>query len=234
MLPTWASEKKLQARRDTVINPYRELFSYSLPLDQQYWTLGGQCATDGGEPLNGCEFWQMTTEGLITREQFHSVEIDLKIHALNDRAYLGTNWYYGDFYDVMAVAAAAGRFNPGIVNVDLTCTPDGPFGVSYVSKILALLSDTSSQVLVIVNFALKVYSYKLKDGSYVRDLFEECPQYEYTIEMGNWTFYNRYYDSFGSAYHDRTTMGSFHFVLGDRIQIHGGHDCNLYPELLYT
>jgi hypothetical protein len=75
--------------------------------------------------------------------------------------------------------------------------------------------------LVIVNFILKVYYYQLKDGGYVRDLFEECPQFEYAMERRDWTFYNHYYDYTGSAEHNRTVMGSFHFVLGNDPVIFG-------------
>ena len=152
----WSSNRKKEARYETIISQYRKHFRHSLPVDKQYWTMCGQCATSEGEQLVGSEIWQILKENFIIPSQFYGVENDPGIHDLNTQAFPLSNWINDDFYHAMVVAQSEGKFNPGVVNIDLVHTPD--VGTSQVAKILAMLTATTDNVLVIANFVLRTRS----------------------------------------------------------------------------
>lgn len=207
----WSCPKKQKARWETIIAQYHKHFSNSLPADKQYWTICGQCATIEGEQLHGCEVWQVLEDGLIVPNQFYGVEVNPDIHKLNVAAFPELNWVNDDFYHAMVVAQSDSRFNPAVVNVDLPQTPDG--GAGYVSKILALLTATSKDVLVVANLILRMKYYTAKDGDYVMNLLNEYPQFRYAIREGNWTVADHFYEYNGAGNTgSRIYMGSFIFV----------------------
>ena len=131
----WSSLPKQEARSQTIIAQYRSLFGQAIPGDRQYWTMAGQCANDDGSPRIGSEVSQMFDSGLIVPEQFHGVEINPYIHALNVKAYPTLSWHNDDFYRAMVKADAMDSFRPAIVNADLIHTPETSIG--FISKIVA-------------------------------------------------------------------------------------------------
>lgn len=207
----WSCPKKQKARWETIVSQYRKNFSHSLPANKQYWTICGQCASSDGEQLHGCEIWQMLEDGLIIPKQFRGVEVNPEIHNLNVKAFPEINWINDDFYYAMVAAQSKGEFNPGIVNVDLPKTPDG--GAGYVSKILAFLTATSKDVLVVANLILRMKYYSVKDGDYVINLLNEYPQFRYAMREGKWELCDSYYEYNGAGNTgSRIYMGSFIFV----------------------
>ena len=206
----WSCPKKQKARTETIIDQCHHLFGDKLPKDRQYWTMCGQSATPDGKPLDGCEVSQLLSSGVITRRQFHGVEINPEIHDINVRAYPKLNWHQGDFLSQMMVAKSEGKFNPGIVNADLVQTADG--GSDYVSKILAFLSGCPGKMLVVANFIMRMRYYTVKDGDYVLGLLEKKPLFQYAMKTADWKLSDCYY-SYGGAgeNHSRTYMGSFVF-----------------------
>lgn len=207
----WSCPKKQKARWETIVIQYQRYLGNSLPAEKQYWTICGQCATADGDPLVGCEPNQIISESLIQPEQFRGVEINPDIHALNIKAFPHLNWINDDFYHAMVVAQSEGDFNPAVVNADLPQTPDG--GAGYISKIMAFLTATSSDVLFIANLILRMKYYTAKDGDYVINLLNEYPQFRYAMSQGNWELVDGFYEYNGAGNTgSRTYMGSFVFV----------------------
>lgn len=209
----WSCPKKQNARNETIIAAYRKHFGHSIPGNKQYWTMCGQCSSPAGNPLMGCEPIQVINEGLIKPEQFIGVELNPDIHKLNVQAMPELCFINDDFYSAMVKSHVDGHFNPGIVNADLPRTPDG--GGSYISKILAFLSDATDDVLLIANLILRMKYYTVKDGNYVVKKLNKYPPFRYAMSKGNWTLINQFYEYNGAGQTgSRTYMGSFIFVKG--------------------
>jgi len=207
----WSCPKKQKARWETIISQYQKHFGNSLPTDSQYWTMCGQCGTENGEPLDGCEPSQLIADGLILPEQFYGVEINPEIHVLNVKAFPHLNWINDDFYHAMVVEQSQNNFNPAIVNADLPQTPDG--GGAYISKLLAFLTETAGDVLFIANLILRMKYYTAKDGDYVINLLNDYPQFRYAMSEGNWKLADGFYEYNGAGNTgSRIYMGSFVFV----------------------
>lgn len=199
----WSLETKQLARQRTIIDPYREHFGYSIPSDLEYWSMAGQCATDDGEPLPGCEFDQVVEAGLVTPEQFHGVEQFPRIHRLNQRAYPEANWHRGDFYQVLHRNARA--YRPAIVNADLIETAIS--GADYIGRIMDLLSLVACDVMLVANFVVK---YR---GGYVEplDYLQSSWNFTATMASGLWTPVLDY-EYGGRDGTSKTVMGSLVFV----------------------
>lgn len=207
----WSCPKKQTARLETIISQYRDNFGHSIPADNQYWTLCGQCATAEGEPLHGCEIWQLLDSNIISTNQFHGVEINKEIHDLNVKAFPEMNWHNDDFYRAMIKAKDERYFNPSIINIDLPKTPDG--GAGYISKIMAFIATCSNNVLVVANMILRMRYYTAKDGDYVINLLNKYPQFRFAMRTANWKLSDCYYEYAGAGETgSRTYMGSFVFV----------------------
>lgn len=207
----WSCDKKQKARAETIVSQYNKFFDKYVPKNKQYWTMCGQCATPEGKPLDGCEYHQMIKDGFIMSCQFHGVEINSEIHELNVKAFPETNWYNEDFYRQLVKNIKDNDFNPAVVNVDLPKTPDK--GVHYISKILSLLTEYSSNVLVVVNVILRMRYYKTKDGNYVLNLLNRFPQFNHIIHEGKWKIGEEYYSYNGAGETgSRTCLGSLIFV----------------------
>lgn len=208
----WSCPKKQKARLETILQPYRDHFGQTIPADRQYWTLCGQCSTAEGEPLAGSELQQVSDAGLIQADQWHGVEINEDIHALNVAAYPDHHWHCDDFYHAMVVAQAAGQFNPGMVNVDFPHSPDG--SAAYLARVMAFLAATTNDVLVVANVILRMRYYKAKTGDYIIQLLNKLPQFHYAMKVGNWTLLDNYYKYEGAGETgSRTWMGTLVFVL---------------------
>jgi len=207
----WSCPKKQKARWETIISQYQSNFSQSMPKEKQYWSMCSQCADDHGNPSEGRELSQMVSGGLISQGQFHGVEINKGIHDLNVSAYPDENWHNKDMYQAMAEAHGVGEFNPGIVNLDLIQTPET--GASYISRCMALLTATSTDLVVIANFILRKRFYNTKSGDYAVEALNRYPQFRYAMTEGKWKMCESYYSYDGTGdTGSRTWMGSLIFV----------------------
>ena len=120
MSKKYISSKKIVARKETIINQYKEIFNLpSLPKDKQYWTLCASNSTNSGEILPGGELHQMLHFGLIKSEQFFGVDIVNLIIEKNKIVIPNANWFNGDLYEIMVKENKYGRFSPGIINCDI-------------------------------------------------------------------------------------------------------------------
>jgi hypothetical protein len=206
----WSCPKKQHARSETIISQYKNNFGIEIPKDKQYWTLSGQCADSSGNQLKGCELWQILESKLISKNQFHGVEINKEIYDLNVKAFPDTNWHNDDFYRAMIKAKSNDDFNPAIVNIDLIRTIDG--GGVYASKILSFLTEVCDEVLVVVNVILHMRYYKTKNGEDVINFLNKHHQFRHAMR-GNWTLLKDYYEYNGTGETgSRTKMGSFIFI----------------------
>lgn len=203
----WSCPKKTTARQETIINQYREHYGYSLPIDAQYWSMAGQCATSDGSPLIGCELDQVVSSGLITETQFYGVEIEKDIYDLNRQAYPNSNWYNDDFLNAMICNS---NFNPGIVNADLIQTPET--GSLYIAKCMDFLSQFINDIMFVANFIIQMRHYDLKDGNYVIESLNKQPLFVHAMTHGSWVFDNKFYKYNGTGSEkSKIAMGTFIF-----------------------
>lgn len=205
----WGQDRKVQFRHDAIITTYRKLFDYSLPPDQQFWSMCGQCVYKGRR--ENCEPDQMIKCGLITKEQYRGVEINKEIHELNEFAWPNLKWCNNDFYREMNAAYVKKEFTPGIVNADLTQT--WTTGVPYIGKIMALLTRTEQKLLFAANFVLRARNHPAKEGSFVLGKLEKEPTFSHAAESGKWELVSDYYAYQGTNSHGRTWMGCLLFAL---------------------
>ncbi len=207
----WSCPKKQNARFETISKQYREHFTNSLPEEKQYWTMCGQCSTPTGEPLDGSEPIQMLNEGLIVPEQFRGVEVNSAIHESNSKALPELTFINDDFYRAMTTAAHEGRFNPGVVNADFPATPSS--STAYVAKIMALLTATASDLILVINMILRMRYYKRKDGDFIINRMNKYASFRHAWEHGNWELGDEYFEYNGAGNTgSRTYMGSLIFI----------------------
>ena len=197
--------KKRQARQDTIITQYRKYFGHSLPEDKQYWTMCGNCTSDDGTLNEGSELGQLVSEGLITYNQFHGVEIETDIYNKNILCNDEANWYCGDFHNTLS---SAEKFNPGLVNCDLIYMPK--IGAIYLAKIMALLHSAVDEVLLIGNFILRT-RHHVSGGDDIIRYLDKCPQFHVAYDSGQWIMNDAYYWYMGTG-GDQTKMGTVIFV----------------------
>lgn len=203
----WSCPKKLTARQETIINQYREHYGYSLPIDAQYWSMAGQCATADGLPLIGCELDQVVSSGLITGNQFHGVEIQKDIFELNKLAYPDSHWYNDDFLDALMKSP---QFNPAIVNADLIQTPET--GSLFIAKCLDFLSQFDRSIMFVSNFIIQMRHYGPKDGNYVIESLNRQPLFTHAMTHGSWVFDREFYTYGGTgSSRAKISMGTFIF-----------------------
>lgn len=194
--PSWGTPKKLQARLDSVITPWRELTGlHALPEGHQYWTLCGNLTSEHlPEQLDpGCELRQMQNVGLITSNQFHGVEQQPAVQAANALAVLHEypnpatrpHLYTGDIVRVFDTASKQKDFHPAIVNVDTPASPK--FGFNLLAGVLSVLNCLDYPVMVIWNVVVED---RLK-GKY-RNNWSQVEHYReheflfHTLKSGNW------------------------------------------------
>jgi len=212
----WSCPKKLEARRQTIIEPYKDIFGESIPADKQYWAMCGQCSI-GGKPLEDCEIDQVSKAGLITPDQFHGVEINPAIHKLNEQGWPDANWYCGDFYGQMKEACADENFNPAIVNADLISMPDR--GVGYFADIMSFLSSVVDETMLVANMVMeyKRFPDRNRDMEFVMQQLNKQDQFQKALKNKNWTLYKKQYYAYnGTGEESKSVMGSliFYFKKG--------------------
>jgi hypothetical protein len=211
-LPSWHSQKKLDARRDTIIDAYTNTFGRSkLPMGTQYWTMCGKNTSADGKLDRECEFGQIVESGLITPGQFYGVEVDSEICQANQMASEDVqwkespHWIRGDFLETIIRYDNRKEFNPGIVNVDHIKMPHSG-GVDYLAKILKLVDcATDGDVMIICNLILKIRSHSTDRENFV-DCLNSNPLYHSL--KGNWYRWSSVYAYDGSNVGKTTRMGT--------------------------
>lgn len=209
--PDWDTTRKVASRIDTIIGPYRRLFSHNVPEFSQYWSMCGahyRIDKQGVTPIAG-EMMQAVKAGLITPNQYIGVDREKTIIDTNANLYPDTTWIHGDFKQSMADAAMGGMFRPSIINYDGVMGPK--FGTAYLKNLMQFFDhNVASNMLLVCNFVLKSPYRKAN----------EVPGYEVIGELlklymppDHWSLYPEYYMySGGSGNRSRTQMGSFIFV----------------------
>jgi hypothetical protein len=204
----WGDPKKIQARQDTILTPYRNFYHrHGIPKNRQYWTMCGQCASAKGELIKGCELDQMVREKLIVPNQFHGSEIVLEIHEVNSmvpEAY----WHNKDFYQAMVEASNRDDFNPAVVNIDtISMTKEGAL---QIAKIMSFLSKLNiRRVMVIANIILQIRSH-FSSNQKTMDFLKELLPFQFAMSNGGWHIYDRGYVYSGTG-GNNTTMGTIIF-----------------------
>ena len=209
---SWSCPNKIVARRETIINQYRSIFGKnSVPFSRQYWTMCGQCTELDGQFQEGCELDQLLSEGFIQPNQFHGVDINENIIEANRKAFPGTNWYAGDFYQSLIEAHARKGFCPAVVNADFINMPMRACG--YLADIMALLSICPGEVLIIANMVLEYQRFedRNKNAEFIIEKMNSQPQFQFSLHKANWMFDQKYYRYAGTGVESRTVMGSVLF-----------------------
>jgi hypothetical protein len=218
----WGTSKKLEARRVSVIQPWRELSGQlSLPPFTQYWTLCGKLTDSGGITLDPfCEPLQLVEEGLIRITQFNGVERDRLIHAQNAAAVTSPDHkhrphlFWGDLVQVLDNASASECFRPAIVNIDTPASPKHGFEV--LAGVLAVLNRTGHKTMVVWNV---VAEDRLKGQQRkFQPQLERFADYEFLdrqLRAGWWAALGQYEYS-GTSTYSVSKMVSFVFWNGSR------------------
>ena len=201
--------KKIGARMETIIVPYRQHLAHALPVGKQYWTMCATHTDTEGNLLPGSELHQMIEVGIITPDQFHGVDIDADIIAANTVGIPGANWHLGDFHRTMIAAKNEGEFDPGVVNCDHLRMP-GSGGAEYVSRCLAFLSDQSDLIFV-SNLILNPprNNSLCTPEEYLEELWEQ-PPFRYAMSTG-WQHDDVLYVYGGTGTESRTVLGTMVF-----------------------
>lgn len=111
------SPGKLESR-DIIIQSYKYYSGNTkLPKNKQFWSLCGECVSDG-KLITNSEPDQFIKSGFIISSQYYGIEINEDIHNIN-KQYEGINWLCGDAYKVI-MNTPKPNFNPGIINFDDT------------------------------------------------------------------------------------------------------------------
>jgi len=209
----WNDPKKIEARKQTLIETYRSKFGEIIIKPGQYWSMCGQCfGTDGGLS-EGCELDQVVKSGLIAPEQFHGVEINPEIFEGNKKIGNGAHWYCGDFLRTMQDSYANGNFNPSIVNADFITMPDRTAG--YIGDIMSFLSIVNQPVLFVANFVLESSRFPDKNRTmeYMIDKLESDHMFQNALNSRDWNWMEEFYSYNGTGSKSKTKMASLIFYL---------------------
>jgi hypothetical protein len=206
-----ACPRKAKARRDTIINIYKELFSKSLPFQKQYWTLAGPCFDDEGNLGANSEIWQLTEAGLIFARQYHGIDNSEEIIEKNRKAAPGANFYHGDFITQLQVESENPNFNPGIIHADYTRLKETV--VIDTSNIVYLIENRGiSNVMIVMNFPWNnPYSGAFKGEITPQDVIDMLQENQRFNNSWNerWSIYPKCYTYGGTGERSKTTMVTF-------------------------
>lgn len=189
---------KLKSREQTLISVYRDNFGYSLPLDKQYWTLCGPCASQG-VVLSGCEFDHVVQDKLIKPDQFYGVDHDESIINENKKLNSG-NFIHGDFYSVLSSQT---DFNPGIVNLD--CLRTFETEKKEIKKVFALLQPYGN-LLFNINILVSSHWVDHRDPNEMLAFIAQDDDVSYYMKSNNWKYDINCYKYKGIGHN--TTMAS--------------------------
>lgn len=199
-----ACPKKLEARNQTIIQSYRDIFhKNSIPNNKQYWAICGKCSYMKGKLAENCEPDQLIKAKLIKPHQFHGVEICPEIYKANKNSNKQINWYLGDFYESMVEYSNHNEFKPAIVNVDMLLMPK--CGAEYLSKIMHFLTPIKN-VMIVGNFIMKTRQHVATIKDMIKRLEKE-PCFQASMNGENWKIKRQYYLYNGTG-KTRTKMGT--------------------------
>jgi hypothetical protein len=206
----YTSAKKTDARSETIIKQYRQHFGYTIPRNQQYWSICGLCVTDDGSLISMSEPSQLIQSNLIVPEQFHGVDRSGYVFQKN-KQYRQSRWYNEDFLVAMYEANNEDNFHPAVVNVDTKLMPEK--GTALLARIMAFLSDLDLEhgVLVVGNFILRNRHMEVP-ASDIGSRLSERPQFETAVRSKEWSWDDQCFVYYGTR-SNRTKMGSKIFIL---------------------
>lgn len=173
------SAKKQQARVETLFKSYHERFGWPLAAGKQYITLPSVCADESGI-LDTSELGQALALKFIDPSQFHGVDLDAEVVAVNKRCAPKCAWHNEDFYEFVVRAKREGWLNPGLVNYDSLVMPKK--GVRYAADLLVALADFNG-LLFTCNFILHSRTCVTTASAAVKALYE-LPQFSKAISAG--------------------------------------------------
>jgi len=174
----YTHKQKTEARLHTIINPYRTFFSYSLPPNQQYWTMCSY-VHDDNYPQD-TELGQILASNLITENQFHGVDLDPITYNSNMDYKNKTNspihLYNNDILDQMKSSYANGDFNPGIVNCDMMAEPRQAIDELFLDTFHFLTNVCKdNKILLVANFISKLwFTNGKKYGEDIIEILKSC------------------------------------------------------------
>lgn len=203
--------RKFKARKDTIINIYRELFFDKLSHDKQYWTLAGPCFNENNELGNNSEIYQLTQSKLILTEQYHGIDNSKEIIEKNKQVVPKANFYHGDFITQLQIQSEEDNFNPGIIHADYTRLKETV--TQDTSNIVYLIERKNiSNVMIVMNFPWNnPYSGKFKGNITPQDVIKLLQQNQRFNCSWNdqWYIYPQCYTYGGTGEHSKTTMVTF-------------------------
>jgi hypothetical protein len=203
--------RKANARRDTIINIYKDLFSKSLPNNKQYWTLAGPCFDNKGNLGTNSEICQLTEAGLIFARQYHGIDNSEEIIEKNKITAPGANFYYGDFITQIQIESENPNFNPGIIHADYTRLKETV--VIDTSNIVYLIENINiSDVMIVMNFPWNnPYSGAFKGEITPQDVINLLKNNQRFNNSWNerWLIYPKCYTYGGTGDKSKTTMVTF-------------------------
>lgn len=197
--------EKVKARHNSIIVPYRNLFSHSLSPNKQYLTLTAEHDFNN----NLSESRHLCDAGLLTTvKQYHGINNDIKIVNRNKINIPEANFWHGDIYQFIKERILDDTFNPGIIYIDTTGEP-----VTQITKtlrIMQLLQYVFKDMMIVVNFILKnpnngkVYTI---DG--INEMIRHNEAYKELFDDNGgtiWKYFNTH-----QYFNNKTEMGSYIF-----------------------
>ncbi len=207
--PIWSGPKKIEAREQTIIIPYKELFNrQSIPKDKQYWTMSGSYCKRN-KPIEG-EFHQLEKAKLIKSNQFHAVDIEENIIKKNKEFYPNLNWYVGDFLKTMKEYSLSKKFNPAIINCDNVRLPEK--GIAYLISLLMFIDNNVKGELMLISNLMLNNPYRRTVMSSGEDMLNLLYNNKHYTLNGHWSIFPYYYKYHGTGKRANTYMGSLIFV----------------------
>lgn len=210
----WNTPRKVDSRRDTILEPYRAIFGAAIPPDREYWTMcGGQFVQEGSSfrRIDNGEFGQLFGTGLFTRPQFRGVDRDSSIISHNRALYPGVSWYCGDFLGTMEEAASDGQFNPAIINYDNVQEP--PRCADGLRRIVRFLDNNVSHELMLVCNVVLSNPYGRARPYTPEEVTRELFYRKGYAFADHWSVLDHYYEYRGGASdQSKCRMGTFIFV----------------------
>lgn len=215
--------RKFEARWQTLVCTFRELYGTSIPEGFQHWTMCGPHAKYGAlHPMS--ELGQLASAGFVRPDQFVGVDIDPKIIRENKALNVpGAMWIESDFFKAMRAAYRDGWFQPALINADLLSLKEK--GVVVVSEIMAFLEYIGyGDVMLVANIMMtnphacggvRLDDVQVSNESVI-ETFERCPSFQTAWAGGKWHEYEEHYLYVGSGDNSRTIMGTMIFYRKQR------------------
>lgn len=203
----WDCPKKSNARLNTIIEPYNKFFGAKMPKEKQYWTVCGQHTLEDGTFNNNSELGQILQHGLITKDQFHGVDLNKDIIEANINVSPESHWYCGDFYNEIQNET----FNPHIVNLDLIGMPKTQ--ANYINDVFQFLTSFDGEMLLIINLVVE-YQRFVDRNTTINELIDILNnKMSFRKSISKWTLPDyKYFEYDGTGAKSRSKMASLVLV----------------------